>query len=63
VEELIHDVTLMTSQHIVELFAALLREEDQAEAMAEVYARVKAGIESFEILKQREASRLNPSRN
>ena len=35
---LIHDVALATSHHVVELFASLLREEEQRDALVEVYA-------------------------
>ena len=60
---LTHDVAWITSQHIVEVFAPLLREEEQREAFAEVYARVKAGIECFEIQSERMQQRLKPSKN
>ena len=60
---LIHDVSWATSLHILQVFAPLLREEEQRDAFSEVYARVKAGIESYEAMKQREETRLRPSRN
>jgi hypothetical protein len=45
------------------MFAPLLPETEQAEAFAQVYARVKAGIEVMEIQAARMASRMRPSRN
>ena len=58
-----HDVTWATSQHILRIFAPLLREEEQTDAFAEVYAQVKAGIESFEVMKLREQTRLKRGLN
>jgi hypothetical protein len=47
----------------VELFASVLREEEQSDAFAEVYARVKAGLEAFRIQDERMRQRLKPSKN
>ena len=50
----------MLSHSILEIFAPCLREEEQAQALAEVYARCKAGIEAFCIQEERqEAQRLD----
>ena len=60
---LVHDTAWATAQHILEVFAPLLREEEQREAFAEIYVRVKAGIECLEIQSERMQQRMKPSRN
>lgn len=62
-QRLIHDVAFATSRHILEVFASCLREEEQRDAFQEIYERVKAGIECFEIHSNRMAKRLNPGKN
>lgn len=62
-QRLQHDVAWAISHRVLEIFAPLLRDEEQADAFAEIYAVVKAGVESFEIMKFREETRLKPSRN
>ncbi|HZU34731.1 MAG TPA: hypothetical protein VFA18_02410 [Gemmataceae bacterium] len=62
-ERLIHDVAFATSRHILELFAGCIREDEQRDAFAEIYERVKAGIEAFEIHSNRMEERLHPGRN
>jgi len=62
-EPLIHDVAFGTSLHILELFADRLGEEEARERFAEIYARVKAGIEWLEIRSNRTAQHLDPGRN
>jgi hypothetical protein len=62
-QRLIHDVAFATSRHILEVFAGCIREEVHREAFAEIYERVKAGIESFELHSNRMESRLRPGRN
>jgi hypothetical protein len=62
-QRLIHDVAFATSRHILEVFACCLREEEQRDAFAEIYERVKAGIECFELRTNRLQSRLRPGRN
>jgi hypothetical protein len=62
-QRLIHDVAFATSRGILEVIAGCLREEEQREAFAEIYERVKAGIESFELHSDRMESRLRPGRN
>jgi hypothetical protein len=47
-ERLIQDVAVATSKHILETIGGCLREEEQLDAFAEIYERVKAGIEAFE---------------
>ncbi len=62
-ERLRHDVSWAVTAHVVEVFAPLLREEEQREAFAEVYQRVKAGLESYERQVARMMQRLRPGRN
>jgi hypothetical protein len=62
-ESLTHDVAWVTAMHIVEVFAGCLREEEQRDAFAEVYTRVKAGLESFQIQDNRRQRRLRPGVN
>lgn len=62
-QRLVHDVAFATSLHILDVFACCLREEERRDAFAEIYARVKAGIEAFEIHSNRMLSRLHPGRN
>jgi hypothetical protein len=52
-KRLIHDVAVATTTHILEIIAGCLREEEQLDAFAEIYERVKAGIEAFEINRNR----------
>jgi hypothetical protein len=62
-ERLIHDVAFATSRHILEVVAGCLREEEQRDAFDEIYERVKAGIECFDIQNDRMERRLKPGRN
>jgi hypothetical protein len=59
-DRLIHDAAFALSRGILSVFAPCLREEEQREAFREVYERVKAGIERFEIESDRMAQRLRP---
>jgi hypothetical protein len=61
-EGLIHDVAFVTSQHILEVFAGCIREEDHRDAFSEIYERIKAGIQCFEIQNRPERC-LDPGRN
>jgi hypothetical protein len=62
-QRLIHDVAFATSKHILEIFAGCIREEEQHDAFAEIYERVKAGIESFAVQSNRLERLLDPGRN
>ena len=62
-DSLTHDVAWVTALHIVEVFAGCLREEERRDAFAEVYARVKAGLEWFEVEGNRMQRRLRPGDN
>jgi hypothetical protein len=61
-ERLIHDVAVATSRHILDLFVGCIREEEQRDAFEEIYERVKAGIECFDLQSSR-MDRLEPGRN
>ena len=52
-QRLIHDVAVATSKHVLEIVAGCLREEEQLDAFAEIYERVKAGIEAFDLNRNR----------
>jgi hypothetical protein len=62
-ESLKHDTAWATAVSILEVFEPLLREEEQQEAFAEVYQRVKAGLECFEIEADRMQRRMVPGKN
>jgi len=62
-DSLTHDVAWMTAMHIVEIFAGCLREEELRDAFAEVYARVKAGLECYQIQENRRQRRMRPGVN
>ena len=59
-ERLIHDVAFATSRHILEVIAGCLREEERRDAFDEIYDRVKAGIECFDLQNTRMQQRLKP---
>jgi hypothetical protein len=61
-DSLRHDVAWATAISIVHVFAGLLREEEQRDAVEEVYARVKAGIERFEMKQRRLDQRMRPGK-
>jgi hypothetical protein len=62
-EQLIHDVSWAVSQHVLEVFAGVLREEQHPDAFAEILLRVKAGLECYEIQAARRVSRCRPGKN
>jgi hypothetical protein len=62
-DSLIHDVAWATASRIIEVFASCLREEEKRDAFVEVYARVKAGLEDYQIRENRRRQRLKPGVN
>ena len=62
-QSLSHDAARVIAASILEVFEPLLRDEEKRDAFAEVYERAKAGIESYDILKNRQEMRLKPSLN
>lgn len=62
-ESLKHDVAWRAALHILRLFAGCIREEEQRDAFAEIYARVKAGLEEFQLRDDRMQRRMKPGLN
>jgi hypothetical protein len=62
-ERLIDDVAFATSKHVLEIFSRCIREEEHGDAFVEIYVRVRAAIECFEIQSNRMSARLHPSKN
>lgn len=62
-DSLRHDIAWATSIRIVRVFAGVRREEEQRDAFAEVYARVKAGLDLFEMQRGRMDQRMKPEGN
>ena len=60
---LVHDVCFTASVSIVEVFIYLLREEERKDAFDEIYARVKAAVEIYEIKRDTLKQKINPSLN
>jgi len=58
-----HDVAWATAMHIVEVFSALLREEEKRTAFDEVYERVKAGLLAYDKETKDMLRRLRPLEN
>ena len=62
-DSLIHDVAWATARHIVEVFSGCLRDEEKHDAFVEVYIRVKAGLENFQLQEDRMQQRMRPGAN
>jgi hypothetical protein len=62
-DRLMHDCAYAASFHIVEIFAPLLGEEEQTDGFREVYSRLIAALECYEVHREREQHRLRPSQN
>ncbi len=60
---LIDDVAHCTALHCVRIIAPCLREEEQRDAYQEFVAAIKAGLESFCVMRARDAAGSTPSRN
>lgn len=58
VQAISNDVAFTTSQKVVRVFAPLLREEEQVEAMNEVYPLVAEALREFADRLKRERTRL-----
>jgi hypothetical protein len=58
-----HDVAFMTALDILEIFSPLLRDEEKRDAFNEVFARVKAGLESYDHEVKSLLHRLRPLQN
>jgi len=62
-ESLKHDVAWAGAISILEVFVNLIREEEQPDAFREIYDRVKASLEAFEIQSNRLERRMKPGVN
>jgi len=62
-EFLTHDAAWAMAREIVEVFAGCLREEEIHDAVVEVYARLKAGLEDFQARSDRMRKRMRPGLN
>jgi hypothetical protein len=63
-DRLQHDAAWAGAAAVVEIFAPLLRAEEQNEAFGQVYTALRAMLEAYQLQSQREAARLcRPSRN
>jgi len=62
-EALIHDVSRAAATSILEIFGYMLREEEEPDAYGEIYVRVVAALEAFQIQSQRMVERMQPGRN
>ena len=57
-----HDLAVVMARHIVAIVAPCLREEEQGDALLEIYAVVKCGLDRFEA-DRNVRERLAPGRN
>ncbi len=57
------EVARSTAIQIVDLFASLLREEEQRDAFVEVYAIVFKSLKRFEVRQRRKLNDSHPSSN
>jgi hypothetical protein len=62
-ERIIHDAAWAAATSIFECIKNCLREEERADAFAEIYQRVKSGIEAAFVFVDRQQGRLKPGRN
>jgi hypothetical protein len=62
-ERLCHDAAWACAVSIMECLDGLFREEEKRDGFFEVFRRVKASIEAFTVMAEREGQRLKPSRN
>jgi hypothetical protein len=56
-------VAFAVSKDVLAVFAGCLREEEHRDAFLEIYARIKAGIECFELRNTSIMHRLRPGKN
>jgi hypothetical protein len=62
-QRLCHDCSVAMSWHLLELLGNLIDECDKQAAWEEFYCICKGGLEAYEEMGQRQAQRLNPSKN
>lgn len=58
-----HDAAWAIATTILECIENCIRPEEQKDASHELYWRVKAGIECYDLMVEREQQRLKPSEN
>ena len=58
-----HDYAWAAAVSIIEMFEPLLREEEQREAFAEIYQRIKACLECHDLHAEWMQQRLKPCNN
>ncbi len=61
--DLQHDMAWAVTLTIMEVIEDVLRPEERKDAFDEIYERVRAGIEAYEIQVKSSGGRLKPSRN
>jgi hypothetical protein len=62
-ERITHDAAWAAATSIMECIENCLRPEERADAFAEIYCRVKAGIEAAFMSADRQQQRLKPGAN
>jgi hypothetical protein len=58
-----HDAAVAMAKAIVEIFRPLLRPEEVRDAIDEVYAAVKAGLQAYDLRRAHIQRRLKPMSN
>jgi hypothetical protein len=62
-QRLIHDAAMAMAQASLDIVVPCLLEMERSDAINEFYAVCKAGIEAYEIQRNRILMRMNPTRN
>jgi hypothetical protein len=58
-----HDIAFLISVEILNIFSGLLREEEQRDALWEIYECVRLGMAEYETKADRNLCWLSPGRN
>ena len=62
-QRLRHDTAHALAVALLEIVENCIRPEDRLDALQEFYQAAMAGLEAYDTMREREARRLNPSRN
>ncbi len=62
-QRLQHDAAMAMAQAILDIVGGCLREDEHRDAFEEFVAVCKAGIESYDVMRNRMQQRLNPANN
>lgn len=62
-QRLLHDAAYACAVSIMECLHGLFRDDERKDGFEEIYGRVKAAIEAYALMEEREGRRLKPSRN